>query len=291
MVSPSAVAHGTLLKPPRWDAIILSGGKSRRLGSDKDKLIGPDGRSTVERTVDACADAIRRVIVGPPHEITSAVSVTWAREEPPFSGPARAIAAGLAALDRHTSCEGEDDDEWVATVACDMPNVASAVEALLATATRIEADHSMAKSVARRWPTGPTNHTADVDGVTSARDMAPAKRTAPTSSVAPAEATLPIEGVVPVDESGRRQWLCALYRRSALRRAVAQLNPAGSGESVRALVDALTMMDQAVPSGSTADIDTIEQARELGFAPPIHPYNRSLDRRDRRRRDGRPGHC
>ncbi|MDR2975165.1 MAG: NTP transferase domain-containing protein [Propionibacteriaceae bacterium] len=222
-----------------WDAIILSGGRSSRLGYDKDELVGSDGRTTLDRVVDACAGARRRVVVGPPRKIATAMSVTWAREEPPFSGPARAIAAGLEALGRQAGgdgdgpvvgrCDGDrcDGDGWVAAVACDIPKVASALTFLLATAAQIET-------------------------------------------------TAPVEAIVAVDEEGRRQWLCALYRRSALRRAAAALPYGGSGESARALIGGLATVEQAVPVGSTADIDTMEQARQLGFASPLMSATGSL---------------
>jgi len=111
------------------DAIILAGGRGSRLGgADKSALIGPDGRTTLERTVSACreVDAGRVVVVGPP-DVIGALDVEVTQESPPGSGPAVAIAAGLALL----QSDGLDAGD-VLVVACDMPNVEPGVKALLA---------------------------------------------------------------------------------------------------------------------------------------------------------------
>ncbi|MCC5784853.1 hypothetical protein CRM73_18245 [Kocuria sp. CCUG 69068] len=47
------------------------------------------------------------------------------REDPPFSGPAAGIAAGLRALDALPAAQ------WTLTLACDMPGVSRAVPLLL----------------------------------------------------------------------------------------------------------------------------------------------------------------
>jgi len=109
------------------DAIVLAGGKGSRLGgADKAALIGVDGKTSLQRTILACreVDARRVVVVGPPDRpVTAGVEV--AQEDPPGSGPALAIAAGLARL----ASDASDD---VLVLACDMPNAAPGVEALLA---------------------------------------------------------------------------------------------------------------------------------------------------------------
>ena len=106
-----------------WEAIILAGGQARRLGGrDKAQLVGPDGRTCLEGIIQGCAGAAKRVVVGPQRRISS---VIWTQEEPAFSGPARAIAAGVTAL-------GQDSGaEWVVVLACDMPYVGQAVAVLL----------------------------------------------------------------------------------------------------------------------------------------------------------------
>ena len=110
------------------DAIILTGGQGSRLGgADKAALIGVDGLTTLQRTVVACREvnAGRVVVVGPPHT-AGELDVEVTQESPPGSGPAAAIAAGWALLESDGSVGGD-----VLVLACDMPNVASGVKALV----------------------------------------------------------------------------------------------------------------------------------------------------------------
>jgi molybdopterin-guanine dinucleotide biosynthesis protein A len=75
-----------------FDGIVLAGGRSERMGADK-ALIKLEGRTFLERTLDALAPARSVVVVGPPKDTTR--SVVWTREEPPGSGPVAGIAAAL----------------------------------------------------------------------------------------------------------------------------------------------------------------------------------------------------
>jgi molybdopterin-guanine dinucleotide biosynthesis protein A len=79
--------------PPSYDAIVLAGGSSRRLGgTDKTRLtIGE--LTLLDRVLHACAGAALTVAVGEPRP--TVVPVTWTREDPPGGGPAAAVAAGL----------------------------------------------------------------------------------------------------------------------------------------------------------------------------------------------------
>ena len=94
------------------DAVVLAGGLARRLdGVDKPALrIG--GGTLLDRVVEACADAREVVCVGP--ERPTRRPVRWTREDPPGSGPAAALAAGLAALSRPAA-------PHVAVLAADLP--------------------------------------------------------------------------------------------------------------------------------------------------------------------------
>jgi len=232
-----------------WQAIILSGGRATRLdGADKAELIGPDGRTCLDRVIGACRSAARRVVVGP---VGADPRVEWTREEPAYSGPARAIAAGMAVLARgadggdadrvaeglghvdwgadgvpHTDGFGtvkpegpmtwdEGGDGWVIVLACDMPYIGDAVPGLLAAAGQAPAD---------------------------------------------------VDGIVGVDDAGSRQWLCAAYRAPALALACAGLARGGAGESVRSLVGELALAEYALPGRAARDIDTPAEMRALGFA-------------------------
>lgn len=64
-------------------------------GSDKTQLTV--GRSTLLDRVIAAAASARLVVVVGPHRPTERADVVWVREEPPGSGPAAAVGAGLAA--------------------------------------------------------------------------------------------------------------------------------------------------------------------------------------------------
>ncbi|MDR6972073.1 molybdenum cofactor guanylyltransferase [Leifsonia shinshuensis] len=82
-------------------AIILAGGRSRRMGVPKHS-VSLGGRTLVERVLDAVAP-FPSVVVGP-LELGAAVSrhpqASLTRERPAYSGPVAAIAAGVDELDR-----------------------------------------------------------------------------------------------------------------------------------------------------------------------------------------------
>jgi molybdopterin-guanine dinucleotide biosynthesis protein A len=100
-----------------WDAIVLAGGRATRLGGvDKADLV-VDGRTLLDRALDAMSGAARVVVVG---EVDAHGAVV-VQEEPRFAGPAAAIGAGLA----------EVGSPWVFLAACDQPHLAEAVDPLL----------------------------------------------------------------------------------------------------------------------------------------------------------------
>ena len=100
---------------------MLAGGRSARLGVPKQSL-RLEGRSLLERALSAVAAAHTVIVVGP----EAPDNVPRVREEPPFGGPAAAVAAGLEALPAH----GATSDH-VLVLACDMPDAAVAVATLL----------------------------------------------------------------------------------------------------------------------------------------------------------------
>ena len=218
-----------------FDAIILAGGRSSRLGGSPKAELTYDGETLLHRSITAARGARRVVVVGPefrdlPPEVLSC------REDPPFAGPAAAIAAGLARLgspdgapgsqpEAHPGVPAEqpgtDAEAYVLVLACDMPRAAEAVGALL------EALHS---------GTG--------------RD-----------------------GAMAVSGDGRRQPLAAFYRTAALQRAVADAaarNALNHG-SVFALLASLDVQAVTVPAGSTDDVDTWDDAAILGVDASNHP--------------------
>lgn len=101
--------------------LLLTGGASRRMGSDK-ALLEFDGRRMVDRAAAALATVATPVVeVGPGWSGLPAV-----REDPPGSGPLAAISAGADAL-RAAGHRGP-----VIVLAVDMPRVTVDVLRLLA---------------------------------------------------------------------------------------------------------------------------------------------------------------
>ena len=229
------------------DAIVLAGGRASRLdGVVKPSLTSPDGRTTLRLTLDACAavGARRVIVVGPPEQLAGLLGpyegrVEIVQEEPPWSGPARGIAAGLAALEVPPPNDSADDPrtpteagfptttgdgtdsvhattgagEWVLVLACDMPQVVTGVRALV-------------------------------------------------------EATLARDGVVAY-ASGRRHWLLGLYNRTALAAACARLPRPGTGRrdpSAWELLGALDLAEVPLPDAVAADLDTPDDLARLGFS-------------------------
>lgn len=130
------------MAPRESFVIVLAGGRSSRLHDtapaptcDKPLLAGPTG-SLMERSLREAAEAVgatmrRCVVVGPPGlPVPNGVTVT--REDPPFSGPASAIRAGLLAVG--DLLRGTETDRgvgpWVFVTAADMPQAGPGFRAL-----------------------------------------------------------------------------------------------------------------------------------------------------------------
>ena len=107
-----------------FDAVVLAGGRARRLGGVSKPDVAVGGRRLLDRTLEATAGAREVVVVGPAEVAPPGVRVT--REDPPGGGPVAGLAAGLAVL--------PDGAAWVLVLACDLPRVAGAVGDLLTAA-------------------------------------------------------------------------------------------------------------------------------------------------------------
>lgn len=105
--------------PDDWTVLILSGGRSSRMGSDKAR-VELDGRRLLDWLVDSVPEEIPCVVVGPNPERTSR-SVTVTREEPAGGGPVAGINAGL----QHVATS------LVVIVAVDMPLAGSSLPRLV----------------------------------------------------------------------------------------------------------------------------------------------------------------
>ncbi|HEX5333087.1 MAG TPA: NTP transferase domain-containing protein [Cellulomonas sp.] len=111
---------------PSYDALVLAGGRARRLGgvSKPDVVVG--GRRLLEHVLGAVdGPDIRRVVVVGPPALAVPTGVTRTLEDPPDGGPVAGIAAGLAAL------RDGAEPAWVLVLACDVPRVAGAVPLLV----------------------------------------------------------------------------------------------------------------------------------------------------------------
>ncbi|MBU7597904.1 molybdenum cofactor guanylyltransferase [Streptomyces sp. P38-E01] len=78
-----------------YDALVIAGGRARRLGGADKPALTVGGRTLLDRTLAACADAARTVVVGPRRPTRRPVE--WTRERRPGAGPLAALDAGLRA--------------------------------------------------------------------------------------------------------------------------------------------------------------------------------------------------
>jgi molybdopterin-guanine dinucleotide biosynthesis protein A len=105
-----------------FDAIVLAGGTARRLGGTPKHAVVVDGQTLLARTLDAVAGAASVVVVGDADLRPLVGNAELVREDPPLAGPAAGIGAALPLVTA----------ERVIVLACDHPDVADAVEPLLA---------------------------------------------------------------------------------------------------------------------------------------------------------------
>lgn len=115
-----------------YDAIVLAGGTSRRLGGvDKTALPLAD-RPVLDYVLDAVSAAGAIVVVGPARPTSR--PVRWRREQPAGGGPAAAIAAGLGAVTA----------EVVVVVAGDLPLLSAPLVRRVVASLRSDADGAVA---------------------------------------------------------------------------------------------------------------------------------------------------
>lgn len=201
-----------------FNAIVLAGGRSSRLGGISKALLETSGKTLLSATLEAASGADGRAVAGPP-ELRDAVEAAGdgtvlVREDPPFSGPAAAVAAAWTALAVRDEAAARPSPEWTLVLACDMPFIAGAVEALLSAA------HA-------------------------------------------SEGHAPPLSLLAVDETGAVQPLAGLYRTAPLGAAIGFFDRPGGLDnlSMKRLLARVQWRNVAVPTHSTTDIDTWEDAR------------------------------
>ena len=167
-----------------YAAVVLAGGAGRRLGGVAKPLTPVGGRSMLDRVLAAVADAVPRVVVGPP-TLCVPPGVHRTTEQPPGGGPVAGLAAGLSTVDTAAT---------TAVLAADLPFLTRNAVAVL---------HARLS----------TN-----------------------------------DGAVYVDDNGRRQTLCGVWRTEALRRRLRETTP-HAGARLKDLLAGLTVVEVAAPPG------------------------------------------
>jgi len=81
----------------RLAALVLAGGRSTRFGSDK-LSVAVHGAPLVMHAVEAARSLGAEVVVVGPPGLALPADVAVVREDPPYSGPYAAVAAGLDAV-------------------------------------------------------------------------------------------------------------------------------------------------------------------------------------------------
>lgn len=118
-------------------AVVVAGGASRRL-NHVPKASLSDGTSTLlDCALEAVASASPRVVVGP-ESLPLPSGVLHTREDPPFSGPAAAIHAGLECIAADCERSQVPLPDWCLILGVDTPRIAPAVQQLIAAARAAE---------------------------------------------------------------------------------------------------------------------------------------------------------
>jgi molybdenum cofactor guanylyltransferase len=219
-----------------WAAVVLAGGRARRLGGVDKPALTVGGRRLLDVVLHACDGAAPVVVVGPRRPVDH--DVLWRRERPPHGGPVAALAAGLDAV--------PDGVRLTALLAADLPGLRAATVARLLAAA------------------APDRPSAADRAVNAAADRA-ADRTADRAGGAVAAGRH--DGVVLVDEGGRWQWLCGVWRTAALRQALAAVGDPRD-RSVRSVLGGLTVLPVPARPGEAVDVDTPEDLRALRIRLP-----------------------
>jgi molybdopterin-guanine dinucleotide biosynthesis protein A len=116
-----------------FDAVILAGGRARRLGGIDKPALEVGGTSLLGRALAAVVGAERVVVVGPRRDLPD--DVVEVREEPPGGGPVAALAAALPWMSAPI----------VVVLGADLPAVdEKAVGGLIAALDAVDADGAVA---------------------------------------------------------------------------------------------------------------------------------------------------
>lgn len=246
-------------------AVVLVGGRARRMGGAAKHLLELGGSTPWDRTLAAlAAHGISPIIavgsapadgrltdaaVGPapadgrPADAAAVPVVTWVREDPPFGGPVAALAAALS-----------------------RPELDDAAEFLLLAGDLAHPEAVVAR-LAEKNPvvTDPAETEAETEASLVADCGSEPRRAAICDQRAEGQrAHVPRPTDAVVFRAGEHpQWLAGRYRVAAVRAALAAFGGV-DGASCRAVLGGLPIRWLADEDGITADIDTpadLERAR------------------------------
>jgi len=223
-------------RPLDFDALILTGGRGRRLGGRDKAALPVAGTPMLQRALAACHGAGSVIVAGGGTVPTVAArgpvpqDMHQVQEDPPDGGPVAGIVAGLELV----------SSPWVLVLAVDQPDAGRAVPGLLAAAERAASG------------TEPPETRADASAEASPGPGASAEAPGPAAEFEDAK---PADLYCHVDSGGYPQWLLGLYRTSALRAAATRVGT-GHGVSVRSLTAGLAMSRVSEGGEHTGDVDT-----------------------------------
>ena len=210
-------------------AVVVAGGASRRLNHVPKASLSDGTNTLLGCALDAVAAASPRVVVGP-ESLPLPSGVLRTREDPPFSGPAAAIHAGLECIAADCERSQVPLPEWCLILGVDTPRIAPAVQQLIAAAQSAE----------------------------RAAGFSPTGSEAPTDS----ESSAGFWGVA----EGIYQPLVGIYRFEAIRSV---FSTGTTDASVRSFLRRLSPVAVQMSAADTADVDTWEQAQALGYTTSL----------------------
>lgn len=211
-------------------AVVVAGGASRRLNHVPKASLSDGTNTLLGCALEAVAAASPHVVVGP-ESLPLPTGVLRTREDPPFSGPAAAIHAGLECIAADCERSQVPLPGWCLILGVDTPRIAPAVQQLIAAARSAE------QAVATPSTTGSE---------------------APSDSEAS-------EGFWGVSE-GIYQPLVGIYRFEAIRSV---FSTDTTDASVRSFLRRLNPVAVEMSAADTADVDTWEQAQALGYTTSL----------------------
>lgn len=212
-------------------AVVVAGGASRRLNHVPKASLSDGTNTLLDCALEAVAAASPRVVVGP-ESLPLPSGVLRTREDPPFSGPAAAIHAGLECIAADCERSQVPLPDWCLILGVDTPRIAPAVQQLIAVARGAEQTATATPS--------PTDSEALTDSEAS-------------------------EGFWGVSR-GIYQPLVGIYRFEAIRSV---FSTGTTDASVRSFLRRLNPMAVQMSAADTADVDTWEQAQALGYTTSL----------------------